>query len=61
MALLEENVFILKSGKLGLEESLEVYKKCGEYHELCLKILDEVRQKIEVYRPETDSVEDFEE
>ncbi len=50
----------LKSGKLSLDESIEVYNKSIMYYELCRKILDEVHQKIEIYRPENGSTEDFE-
>lgn len=60
MALLEENADKLKSGKLSLEESVIAYEKCAKYHKLCTEILSDIKQKIEIYRPDTDSVEEFE-
>lgn len=61
MALLEENAEKLRSGGLSLEESVKAYEKCAEYHKLCMDILADIRQKIEVYRPENDTVGSFEE
>ena len=60
MELLEDNAEQLKSGRLSLEESVKAYENCAKYHKLCMDILSQIKQKIEVYRPETDSVESFE-
>ena len=60
MELLEDNAEQLKSGRLSLEESVKAYENCAKYHRLCMDILSQIKQKIEVYRPETDSVESFE-
>lgn len=60
MALLEENAGKLKSGRLSLEESVKAYENCAKYHKLCTEILADIKQKIEIYRPETDTVESFE-
>lgn len=60
MELLEDNAEQLKSGRLSLEESVKAYENCAKYHMLCMDILSQIKQKIEVYRPETDSVESFE-
>ena len=57
---LEERAALLRSGKLSLEESLKVYEECAKYHKICGEILENARQKIEVYRPDTGSVEEFE-
>lgn len=61
MELLEKNAEELKSGRLSLEESVKAYENCAKYHKLCMEILSEIKQKIEIYRPETDTVEAFEE
>lgn len=60
MALLEENADKLKSGRLSLEESVTAYENCAKYHKLCMEILSEIKQKIEIYRPDSDTVETFE-
>ena len=60
MELLEENAEKLRSGRLSLEESVKAYESCAKYHKLCMDILSQIRQKIEIYRPETDSLESFE-
>ena len=49
----------LKSGKLSLDESIEVYDKSIMYYNRCKAILDGVQQKIELYKPESDQAEDF--
>jgi exodeoxyribonuclease VII small subunit len=49
----------LKSGKLSLDESIDVYNKSIMYYNRCKAILDGVQQKIELYRPETGRTEDF--
>ena len=59
MALLEENANQLKSGRLSLEESVKAYENCAKYHKQCTEILSEIKQKIEIYRPETGTVEGF--
>ncbi len=50
----------LRSGTLSLEESLSVYDKSILLYTHCKDILDKARQKIEIYRPESGSMEDFE-
>lgn len=60
LELLEENANKLKSGRLSLEESVAAYENCAKYHKLCTEILSEIKQKIEIYRPDTDTVETFE-
>lgn len=60
MELLEENAELLKSGRLSLEESVKAYENCAKYHKLCTEILSEIKQKIEIYKPESDTVESFE-
>ncbi|MCQ2565687.1 MAG: exodeoxyribonuclease VII small subunit [Clostridia bacterium] len=60
MELLENNADKLKSGRLSLEESVKAYENCAKYHKICTEILSEIKQKIEVYRPDSDSVEPFE-
>ncbi len=56
---LENTVRKLRSQECGLEESLELYGQSVKYYEFCDSFLKDARQKIEVYRPQTDTVEDF--
>jgi len=58
-SMLEENVASLRSGTLGLEESMAAYENCAKYHKLCSEILSEIKQKIEIYNPENGNTEDF--
>ncbi len=51
----------LRSSELSIEESTKLYQEAVKYFDMCNKILSEAKQKIEVYRPEKDEVEDFEE
>ena len=60
MRLLEEKAAQLRSGDLSLEESVAAYEECAKYHKLCTEKLAQLRQKIEICRPENDTVEDFE-
>ena len=57
---LEECAEKLRSGELSLDESLEVYNKSITYYNFCSDYLKNARQKIEIYRPETGTVEDME-
>ena len=56
---LESAVRKLRSQECTLEESLELYEQSVKYYEFCDAFLKDARQKIEVYRPQTDTVEDF--
>ena len=58
---LEEISEQLRSGNLSIEESTKLYQESVKYFEMCNKILADAKQKIEIYRPENDNVEDFEE
>ena len=59
LAALEETAESLRSGKLGLEESVEVYDKSILLYNRCKSILDNAKQKIEIYRPQDGTTEDF--
>ncbi|MBO4881444.1 MAG: exodeoxyribonuclease VII small subunit [Firmicutes bacterium] len=61
LAALEETAESLRSGKLGLEESVEVYDKSILLYNRCKGILDKAKQKIEIYRPQDGTTEAFEE
>ena len=50
----------LRSGKLSLEESAELYLQATACYKEAEKILSEAKQKIEIYNPDNDTVEDFE-
>lgn len=56
---LENSVSMLKSNDLSLEKSIEVYEKCIMYHQMCVDILENVKQKIEIYDPQSGTVESF--
>ena len=58
---LEAAADTLRSGEVSLEESVELYNKSIEYYRQCLEILNSAKQKIEVFRPETGEVQDFNE
>ena len=61
LAALEETAESLRSGSLGLEESVEVYDKSILLYNRCKAILDKAKQKIEIYRPQDGTTEAFEE
>ena len=61
LAALAETAESLRSGKLGLEESVEVYDKSILLYNRCKGILDKAKQKIEIYRPQDGTTEAFEE
>ncbi|MCF0150572.1 MAG: exodeoxyribonuclease VII small subunit [Firmicutes bacterium] len=56
---LEKAAEALRSGKLGLEESIEVYDNSILYYQRCRQILDGAKQKILKYDPTTDETEEF--
>ena len=57
---LEEAVAKLKSGECSLEESIKVYEESVKYYEICSDILENAKQKIEIYDPSSGKLEDFE-
>lgn len=56
---LENSVSLLKSNDISLEKSIEVYEKCIMYHKMCADILENFKQKIEIYNPQSDTIENF--
>ena len=56
---LEDCVRKIKSPECTLEESMALYEESVKYYDLCEKILSEARQKLEIYRPETGTTEEF--
>ena len=58
---LEDAVDKLRSGECSLEESIKIYEESVKYYELCDSILKEARQKIEIYRPQDGTTEEFDE
>ncbi|MBQ4505735.1 MAG: exodeoxyribonuclease VII small subunit [Firmicutes bacterium] len=58
---LEEGSEALRSGRLSLEESLKTYEDCVRYYGICKDMIENARQKIEIYRPDSGEVEDFDE
>lgn len=51
----------LRSGGLTLEESVVVYDKSILLYNRCKGILDNAKQKIEIYRPSDGTLEEMEE
>ena len=60
LALLEEAADKLRSGRLSLEESTELYEKSLEYYDLCTSKLEAARQKIRILDPDSGKAEEFE-
>ncbi len=60
LAALEQTAEDLRSGRLSLEDSVEVYDKSILLYKRCREILDNAKQKIEIYRPQEGTTEDFE-
>ena len=56
---LEESVLKLKSEDISLEESIQVYEKCIMYHKRCSDILENAKQKVEIYQPQSGKLENF--
>ena len=44
----------IKEKDVTLDEAIKLYEKGGEAYELCMKILEETKQRIEFYNPEED-------
>ncbi len=57
---LEKNAELLKRGDISIDESVKVYEECLDLFKHASALLDETKQKIQVYDPENDSLEDFE-
>ncbi|MBR5641010.1 MAG: exodeoxyribonuclease VII small subunit [Firmicutes bacterium] len=57
---LEKTADSLRSGRLSLEESVEVYDNSILLYNRCRGILDKAKQKIEIYRPQDGKTEEFE-
>ena len=54
---LEESAEKLRSGSLGLEESMEVYDNSIMYYNICSDILSNAKQKISVCSPNGETEE----
>ena len=61
LAKLEEASDTLRSGEASLEESVDVYNKSIEYYNQCMTILKNAKQKIEMFKPDTGEVVEFDE
>jgi len=51
----------LESGELDIDKSLKAYEECVKLYNLAQSKLTDAKQKIEIYRPDTDTVENFDE
>ncbi len=58
-ALLKAEADKVSSENVSLEDALEGYKNGKKYYEICRKKLDEVKQTIQIYDKETDTVAEF--
>lgn len=56
---LENSVSLLKSNDISLEKSIEIYEKCIMYHKKCTDILENIKQKVEIYNPQSGTIENF--
>lgn len=59
LALLEKNTASLQSGGLSLDESIKLYQESKELYAYAASLLEETKQKIEIYRPESGVIENF--
>lgn len=59
MQLLKESVERLSSGETTLEESMELYERCLQYHDECIDILAQARQRVEIVDPATGTIAEF--
>lgn len=57
---LEANVALLQDEKESLDSNIKTYEESVKLYNEAEKMLKEAKQKIEIYRPETNTVEDFE-
>lgn len=58
---LEESAELLRSGDVSLEKSVTIYNQSIEYYKQCLDILNNAKQKIEMFKPETGEVVELDE
>lgn len=58
---LEDAADSLRSGGLSLEQSVLVYDKSILLYNYCKGILDNAKQKIEIYKPSEGTLEEMEE
>ena len=58
---LEEAAAVLKSGSASLDECISVYDKSILYYNRCKELIDNAKQKIEIYNPSSGQKEDFDE
>ena len=60
LSMLEQTAEQLRSGKLSLEESVVVYDKSILLYNRCKSIIDNAKQKIELYKPQDGTTEEWE-
>jgi len=58
---LEKNADELRSGELSVDESVKLYEESLKLYDKASKILNETKQKIEIYDPQKDITEEFDE
>ena len=56
---LERNSELLKSGELTIDESVKIYEESVILYKDTSKQLNDIKQKIEIYDPEKQTVEEF--
>ncbi|HHX92805.1 MAG TPA: exodeoxyribonuclease VII small subunit [Clostridiales bacterium] len=59
MQQLKAGVERLSSGEATLEESMELYERCLQYHRECTDILAEARNRVEIVDPATGTITEF--
>ncbi len=56
---LERNSELLKSGELTIDESVKIYEESVKLYKDTSKQLNDIKQKIEIYDPEKQTLEEF--
>ena len=56
---LEECAQLLKAGTLSLEDSMKLYDESITYYNICSEYLNNAKQKIEKYNPQSGKTEPF--
>ena len=61
LKLLETKAALLKDPATSLDESVKIYEECMDIYKYASAKISDAKQKIEIYRPESGTTEDFDE
>ena len=56
---LEKNAEALRSGELSIDDSIALYEESRKLYDKAYALLNDIRQKIEIYDPEKDETRVF--